>query len=87
MAESDEIKPKPKPNGWKEGILTRELKNSGSTLRVGEKVRYKRYKKIIWYDTVTGLRRSKTIDEYEWYYTNLQNTGLVRSDGFHIKIK
>ena len=85
MAESDEIKPKPKPNGWKEGILTREFKNSGSTLRVGEKVRYKRYKKIIWYDTVTGLRRSKTIDEYEWYYTNLQNTGLVRSDGFYIE--
>jgi hypothetical protein len=64
---------KPKIRGWKEGVLTQDLRAfGGSILYKGETVRYKRYKS--WNDLHCWDGR------YEYHYTNLENNCLIRSN-------
>ena len=61
---------KPKWRGWKEGILTEDLRNGyGQELKKGSTVRYRRY-----------LTRGsdKAHGRYEWHYMNQSNTILIR---------
>ena len=67
---------KPKLHGWKQGILTKDLRNvGGSGHRKGDTVRYRRYKV---YADKDGFKYS----DHEWHYldTNNYNCLLYTSD-------
>ena len=64
---------KPKPHGWKEGVLTRDLRSvGGSGHRKGSTVRYRRYKV---YADKDGFKHS----DHEWHYIDTDNLCLVRT--------
>jgi hypothetical protein len=67
-----------KLRGWKEGIITQDLKSWGSAInsskpehKKGDLVRYKKYKQL----DEKGIWNG----EYEYHYTNLDNGCLVRT--------
>lgn len=63
---------KPKLRGWKEGILTEDLRSVGGTVhRKGSIVRYKKHKCITEYDKLLG--------DYEYHYLDQTNYNLVGS--------
>lgn len=64
---------KPKQHGWKEGIITKNLKSvGGSGHRKGDIVRYRRYKV---YADKDGFKHS----DHEWHYIDTNNYNLVRT--------
>lgn len=64
---------KPKLRGWKEGIITRDLRSAGGGMhKKGSLVRYKRKKTI---EDSDGFRLTK----YEWHYLDENNYNLIRS--------
>lgn len=64
----------PKWNGWKEGIISEDLRSisGGTGHKKGDTVRYRRKKTIPDRD---GMR----LTEYEWHYMDTNNYNLVRS--------
>jgi hypothetical protein len=64
---------KPKPHGWKEGIITKNLMSvGGSGHYKGSTVRYRRYKT---YADKDGFKHS----DHEWHYIDTDNYNLVRT--------
>lgn len=65
---------KPKQKGWKEGIISEDLKSLGGiTHKKGSLVRYKRVKTIKDKD---GFK----LTDYEWHYIDENNYNLVRTN-------
>ena len=65
---------KKKYRGWKEGILSEDLRSVGGTMhKKGSIVRYKRFKE---FDTETNRWTSN----YEWHYIEQSNYNLVRGN-------
>lgn len=63
---------KPKIRGWKEGVITQDLRSMGGfTHRKGSTVRYKRHKEYDSDGYWTG--------EYQWYYVDTDNYNLIRT--------
>jgi len=63
---------KQKIRGWKEGVITQDLRSMGGfTHRKGSTVRYKRHKE---YDS-----DSYWTGEYQWYYVDTENNNLIRT--------
>jgi len=84
------MKTKPKQRGWKEGILTEELRSGGGTHKKGAIVRYKRYKLFEKHDFWNSKKKVFTDHwswkgKYEWYYLDQQNSNLIRSTRFLIE--
>lgn len=64
---------KTKIRGWKEGILSEDLRSIGGTMhKKGSTVRYRRFREL---DTETGFYT----DNYEWHYLDTENYNLIRS--------
>ena len=64
---------KKKYRGWKEGVLSEDLKSVGGTMhKKGSIVRYKRHKA---FDSENNYM---WMGEYEWHYLDQSNYNLVR---------
>lgn len=62
----------PKIRGWKEGIITKDLKSVGGPgHKEGDIVRYRRFKT---YPDADGFK----LTDYEWHYVDTNNYNLVR---------
>ncbi len=62
----------PKIRGWKEGIITKDLKSvGGAGHKKGDTVRYRRFKTS---PDTDGFR----LTYYEWHYVDVNNYNLVR---------
>ena len=62
---------KPKYRGWKEGILSQDIRSWGGTVhRKGDLIRYKRKKAYGEDGYWTG--------KFEWHYLNTDNYELIR---------
>ncbi len=71
---------KPKIRGWKEGILTEDLRSvGGTTHKKGAKVRYKKHRTYDEDNFWTG--------GYEYHYLDQDNYNLVRSGDLLIQSK
>jgi len=85
------MKIEPKRRGWKEGVLTEELRSLGGTHKKGAVVRYKKHRlreiKESW-DCKKQVFVARTLrweGKYEWHYLDQQNLNLIRSTRFLIE--
>ena len=72
---------KPKLKGWKEGVISQDLRTRGSLTPIhkkGDLIRYKRFKEY-------ELDNMTWTGNYEWHYLDLNNFNLVSSNSLLIK--